>query len=275
MPRWTEEARQQQAERIRALCPWTKSTGPRTEEGKARSARNAWKGGVRADAAAYAKILRGIAATTRRLFSSFRQKHAFSPSTISQPPSTRPFSSFGRKQRGNVQHRTSNAQHRTCEGEEFILASIGDPLAVQSSGLSSDSLTANGTRMDANGGIEGQDAPAQSFSSFGRKQRGNAQHRMGKGEEPNGTQSCSVRSAEIHTTSGPANPFSSFGQNSTHQAPCSPHTAPSPHCPAPLPTDAELEQLSMEEFLAMAAGMLGGGLFGQDSLEHSILLPQP
>jgi hypothetical protein len=47
MPRWTEEARQRQAELIRQRRPWLKSTGPRTPEGKSRSARNAWKGGPR------------------------------------------------------------------------------------------------------------------------------------------------------------------------------------------------------------------------------------
>jgi hypothetical protein len=42
---WTPERRAQQAERIRQSRPWEKSTGPRTEAGKARSARNADKGG--------------------------------------------------------------------------------------------------------------------------------------------------------------------------------------------------------------------------------------
>ena len=145
MPRWTEKARQLQAERIRALCPWKKSTGPRTEEGKARSARNAWKGGVRADAAAYARILRGFAATSRRLFSS-----------------------FGRKQGGgNVQHR-----------RYLNFASIADPLAVCSSGSSFDRFTANETGMDANGNPEGRCTPLLGpsppaelwlFSSFGQK----------------------------------------------------------------------------------------------------------
>ena len=88
MPRWTSEARLKQAERIRALCPWTKSTGPRTETGKARSARNAWKGGVRVIVARYSQVLRDMEATTRQLFSSFcrkrvsRPRRAFAP----QPP---------------------------------------------------------------------------------------------------------------------------------------------------------------------------------------------
>jgi len=45
--KWTPEQRQQQAERIKAWSPWQHSTGPRTDEGKAASSRNAWKGGYR------------------------------------------------------------------------------------------------------------------------------------------------------------------------------------------------------------------------------------
>ena len=44
---WTPERRQRQSELIRAWAPWEKSTGPRTPEGKARVARNPWKGGHR------------------------------------------------------------------------------------------------------------------------------------------------------------------------------------------------------------------------------------
>lgn len=42
---WTPERRARQAELIRQWRPWERSTGPRTAEGKARSARNADKGG--------------------------------------------------------------------------------------------------------------------------------------------------------------------------------------------------------------------------------------
>jgi len=82
MPRWTTEARLKQAERIRALCPWKHATGPRTEEGKARSARNAWKGGVRATVARFNRLLSETAAITQRVFSSFRRKR------VSRPPRT-------------------------------------------------------------------------------------------------------------------------------------------------------------------------------------------
>lgn len=42
---WTPERRARQAELIRAWQPWTRSTGPRTAEGKAKVSSNAWKGG--------------------------------------------------------------------------------------------------------------------------------------------------------------------------------------------------------------------------------------
>lgn len=38
---WTPERRARQAEIIRSIKPWQFSTGPRTEEGKAASSRNA------------------------------------------------------------------------------------------------------------------------------------------------------------------------------------------------------------------------------------------
>jgi hypothetical protein len=41
---WTPERRARQAEMIRRTKPWEKSTGPKTEAGKAISARNAYLG---------------------------------------------------------------------------------------------------------------------------------------------------------------------------------------------------------------------------------------
>ncbi len=43
---WTPERRARQAELIRNWKPWVQSTGPRTDEGKARTARNGYKGGT-------------------------------------------------------------------------------------------------------------------------------------------------------------------------------------------------------------------------------------
>lgn len=42
---WTPERRARQAELIRTWRPWEQSTGPRTVEGKARTAHNGDKGG--------------------------------------------------------------------------------------------------------------------------------------------------------------------------------------------------------------------------------------
>ena len=40
---WTPERKARQAEAIRRWQPWNKSTGPKTEDGKARSSQNAFK----------------------------------------------------------------------------------------------------------------------------------------------------------------------------------------------------------------------------------------
>jgi len=55
---WTPERRKKQSEAIHRWKPWNKSTGARTEAGKAISARNAFKGGQRAEMRAIACELR-------------------------------------------------------------------------------------------------------------------------------------------------------------------------------------------------------------------------
>ena len=55
---WTVEQRKQQSLKIRQWQPWLNSTGAKTVEGKAKSSRNAFKGGVRAILKSLAKLLR-------------------------------------------------------------------------------------------------------------------------------------------------------------------------------------------------------------------------
>lgn len=58
--RWTPERRARQAEAIRTWRPWERATGPRTQEGKQKVARNPFKGGVRGEMRVVSKLLREI-----------------------------------------------------------------------------------------------------------------------------------------------------------------------------------------------------------------------
>ncbi len=55
---WTEERRKRQKELIQRWRPWEKSTGPKSADGKARVARNAYKGGQRLALRELARALR-------------------------------------------------------------------------------------------------------------------------------------------------------------------------------------------------------------------------
>lgn len=57
---WTPERRRRQAQAIHRWQPWTHSTGAKTPEGKATSARNAYKGGFTAQ-------LRALKAQTNQM----------------------------------------------------------------------------------------------------------------------------------------------------------------------------------------------------------------
>jgi hypothetical protein len=61
---WSEEQRRRQADRIQQRKPWIKSTGPRSALGKARSSKNAFKGGHRHKMREFSKLLRQMAAPT-------------------------------------------------------------------------------------------------------------------------------------------------------------------------------------------------------------------
>jgi hypothetical protein len=55
---WTAEQRARQAVAIRQWRPWEKSTGPKSSEGKARSAMRGFKGGQREQLRKLARLLR-------------------------------------------------------------------------------------------------------------------------------------------------------------------------------------------------------------------------
>lgn len=58
MTQWTAERRAQQAAAIQRWKPWARSTGPRTTEGKAKVAKNAYRGGLRPRLRELARLLR-------------------------------------------------------------------------------------------------------------------------------------------------------------------------------------------------------------------------
>jgi len=74
MPRWTPETRLKQATAIRTWMPWTLSTGPVTAAGKARVARNGWKGGVRAKVSNWHRTVGEIVLNVEKLYSLVRPK---------------------------------------------------------------------------------------------------------------------------------------------------------------------------------------------------------
>ena len=62
---WTSECRARQSALIRNWRPWEVATGPKSEEGKVRVSRNAFKGG--GDAAGTARLLRGQCEALKRI----------------------------------------------------------------------------------------------------------------------------------------------------------------------------------------------------------------
>ena len=57
---WTEERKAQQRAAIQRWKPWRRSTGPRSPVGKARVARNAYRGGVRQEQREFARTFRAV-----------------------------------------------------------------------------------------------------------------------------------------------------------------------------------------------------------------------
>jgi hypothetical protein len=77
---WNSERRVRQAEAIRRWRPWEHSTGPRTPHGKARSARNADRGGQR----------RRWREMSKALNAAMREQRRISDTAQSRTPTVRP-----------------------------------------------------------------------------------------------------------------------------------------------------------------------------------------
>ena len=69
---WTPERRAKQSQAIRQWKPWAKSTGPKTNEGKATVASNAWRGGHREQLRALSKMVNEELRQARELVASCR-----------------------------------------------------------------------------------------------------------------------------------------------------------------------------------------------------------
>jgi len=75
---WPPARRKAQAQRIRAQKPWLHATGPRTEAGKARTARNAYRHGFRsADYRHLCALLR-----SQKNFIKQVRKHGYTPFSL-------------------------------------------------------------------------------------------------------------------------------------------------------------------------------------------------
>lgn len=64
---WTPERRKRQSEAIKRWKPWNQSTGPKSLEGKAAVANNAWTGGHRAQLRELTKMVNAKVGESRKL----------------------------------------------------------------------------------------------------------------------------------------------------------------------------------------------------------------
>ena len=64
---WTSERRARQSALIHTWRPWEKAAGPKSDDGKARVSRNAYKNGTRARLRELARLLREQAEALKRI----------------------------------------------------------------------------------------------------------------------------------------------------------------------------------------------------------------
>jgi hypothetical protein len=123
---WSPERRARQAELIRSLQTWKKSTGPRTDSGKARCAANALKHGCRSRAHIEAKraerqLLRDSAHTIALaklvLGSRFARSRGVLLRTLSAPWAC-PADLSAEARRAKAEARSAKADHELAQGAE-------------------------------------------------------------------------------------------------------------------------------------------------------------
>ena len=81
---WTPERRARQAAAIRRWQPWNHSTGPKTEQGKARAGQNAFKGGHRRALRAEVRIIHELFERIESMINCYPALRDTNPS-ITQP----------------------------------------------------------------------------------------------------------------------------------------------------------------------------------------------
>lgn len=74
---WTAERRLRQAQMIKSWRPWERATGPRSAEGKAIAARNAFKGGERPMMRTFRSLLREQDTRRKEAFVSALERRYF------------------------------------------------------------------------------------------------------------------------------------------------------------------------------------------------------
>ena len=177
---WTKKRRAQQAKAIRRWRPWENSTGPRSEAGKRRSSRNAYRGGIRQYLITLRAALRLESWAVRELLEQAEPCNLKSETPINKPAdamsSQEPQSVQSRKSRREIEKIEKNRKHAPEAASPAASAfrlyplSAGDVQAIKT--LVAETLRNGGTPLEAalkamhEGGRRGGPIAALPFASM-------------------------------------------------------------------------------------------------------------